>query len=147
MGDIHGAYKALRQCLERSGFDKHHDTLIQLGDIADGNGEVCECVEELLQIPKLIAIKGNHDVWLNEFILSGYHPTQWTQGGVGTARSYLRPMGKKGKIFLSGGGYKTALNPGNIPESHRQFFSRQHLYHIDELNNCFVHGGFNRHRI
>lgn len=36
MGDIHGGYKALMQCLERSKFDYEKDTLIQLGDICDG---------------------------------------------------------------------------------------------------------------
>jgi serine/threonine protein phosphatase 1 len=145
MGDIHGAHKALQQCLERSGLDKQHDTLIQLGDIADRFGEVYECVEELLKIPNLFAIRGNHDAWLNDFVFSGYHPTQWCQGGAGTAKSYLRLIGKEDKLFLSGSGYKTALNPADIPEDHRQFFSHQHLYHIDESNNCFVHGGFNRH--
>jgi serine/threonine protein phosphatase 1 len=33
MGDIHGAHKALVQCLEKSGFNMEHDRLIQLGDI------------------------------------------------------------------------------------------------------------------
>ncbi|HEY4831913.1 MAG TPA: metallophosphoesterase [Waddliaceae bacterium] len=145
IGDIHGNHKALQQCLERSGFDKDRDTLIQLGDIADGFYEVFECVEELLKIPNLIAIKGNHDNWLNDFILTAYHPTQWTQGGYATARSYLRLMGKEDKIFPAGSGYKTALNPEDIPETHRQFFNRQLLYHIDEFNNCYVHAGFNRH--
>jgi len=36
IGDIHGAYKALVQCLERSGFDKEKDTLITIGDVCDG---------------------------------------------------------------------------------------------------------------
>lgn len=31
--------------------------------------------------------------------------------------------------------------------SHRQFFHRQHLYYIDEWNNCYVHGGFDRHQV
>ena len=48
MGDVHGAYKALEQCLERSSFDKDKDTLIQLGDVADGFEHVYDCVEELL---------------------------------------------------------------------------------------------------
>jgi len=48
MGDIHGAYRALVQCLQRSGFDYQYDILIQLGDIVDGHDEVFECVEELL---------------------------------------------------------------------------------------------------
>lgn len=144
MGDLHGSHRALRQCLERSGFDKQQDTLIQLGDVVDRCGEEFECVEELLTIPNLVAIKGNHDDWLNDFIMTGYHPVQWNHGGDATVRSYLRSIGKEDKIFRSGQGYKTALNPSDIPESHQQFFSRQQLYHIDDLNNCYVHGGFNR---
>lgn len=144
MGDIHGGYKSLRQCLERSPFDR--DTLIQLGDIADGWNEVYECVEELLTIRNLIAIKGNHDEWLNQFIQTAYHPDQWRQGGAATARSYLRLLGKEDMILQTGSGYKTALNPSDIPESHRHFFSHQHLYYIDEFNNCYVHAGFDRHQ-
>jgi serine/threonine protein phosphatase 1 len=146
MGDIHGGYKSLQQCLERSLFDRNRDTLIQLGDIADGWEEVYECVEELLTISNLIAIKGNHDEWLNQFIQTAYHPNQWRQGGTATARSYLRLIGKENMILQTGGGYKTALNPSDIPESHRHFFYHQHLYYIDEFNNCYVHAGFDRHR-
>ena len=76
MGDIHGAHKALLQCLERSAFDRNKDTLIQLGDISDGFEGVYDCVEELLKIPNLIAIKGNHDEWLNTFIR-----TAWLEPG------------------------------------------------------------------
>src|SRR5882762_9741337 len=99
MGDIHGGYKALQQCLERAAFDRDKDTLIQLGDIADGFSEVYGCVEELLKIHNLVAIKGNHDEWLNQFVLTAYHPTEWRQGGAATARSYLRFIGKENKII------------------------------------------------
>jgi len=146
IGDVHGAHKALRQCLERAAFDKVGDTLIQLGDITDGFEDVYDCVEELLTIPGLIAIKGNHDNWLNEFIETGWHPVAWRYGGAATASSYLRFLGKGGKLLSTGNGYKTALNPADIPESHRQFFRRQHLYYIDNQNNCYVHGGFDRHQ-
>ena len=60
--------------------------------------------------------------------------------------SYLRLIGKEKKLFYTGNGYKTALNPADIPESHRQFFHHQHLHYIDKVNNCYVHGGFDRHR-
>lgn len=80
MGDIHGAYKALLQCLERSGFDKENDTLIQLGDIADGWSEVYECVEELLSIKNLISIRGNHDMWFKKYLETGVHPVRGAQG-------------------------------------------------------------------
>ena len=36
IGDVHGNHRGLLQCLERSGFDKENDTLISLGDVADG---------------------------------------------------------------------------------------------------------------
>ncbi|WP_409149849.1 metallophosphoesterase [Sphingobacterium sp. BS-2] len=69
MGDIHGSYHALIQCLERSNFNHKNETLIQLGDVADGNLGVFECVEVLLKIKNLITIKVNHDVWLSQFFL------------------------------------------------------------------------------
>jgi serine/threonine protein phosphatase 1 len=144
IGDIHGAYKALKQCLETSAFDYKKDTLIQLGDIVDGRRQVFECVEELLKIENLIAIKGNHDDWFNDFIQTGFHPDQWEQGGAATAASYLERIGKEHLIIPSGNGYKTALNPADIPPSHQKLFQKQHLYYIDEFNNCFVHAGFDR---
>jgi serine/threonine protein phosphatase 1 len=131
--------------MQRSGFDYEQDELIQLGDIADGFYEVYECIEELLKISNLIAIKGNHDDWFDEFIRTGHHPQEWVSGALATARSYLRAIGKQARIVSAGFGYKVALNPGDIPEAHQRFFRGQHLYYIDEDNNCFVHAGFNRH--
>src|ERR1700743_619854 len=102
MGDIHGAHKAMQQCLERSGFDKKRDRLIQLGDVVDRYEGVYDCVEELLKIPNLIAIKGNHDEWLNQFILIGYHPLLWQYGGDATVSSYLEAIGKDARLIRKG---------------------------------------------
>jgi serine/threonine protein phosphatase 1 len=144
MGDIHGNWKALCQCLDRSGFDRSRDTLIQLGDVVDGYDQVRECVEELLTIEHLIAIRGNHDAWFLDYICYGQHPDRWRQGGYNTARSYLRPLDKEHLVMRDGNGYRTALNPGDIPETHKRFFNRQLLYYLDDNNRCFVHGGFDR---
>jgi serine/threonine protein phosphatase 1 len=86
-------------------------------------------------------------VWLNQFIQTGYHPMDWGQGGAASAVSYVRQVGRK-KMELLGewDGVPIALNPDIVPESHRQFFQRQQLYFIDEFNNCFVHGGFDRQK-
>jgi len=145
MGDIHGAYNALLQCLERSAFDYENDRLIQLGDVVDGYPESYECVKELLKIKNLIAIKGNHDDWFDNFIKTDYHPSLWSHGGKGTLISYLIHAGKKGKFFATNSGFKTALEAHDIPEKHRAFFDSQELYFIDEQNRFFVHGGFDRH--
>lgn len=126
VADIHGGHKALVQCLERSGFDKEVDQLISLGDICDGRNEVFECVEELLSIKNLIAIRGNHDEWFYSFIRTGIHGGAWEQGAHATKESY----GKRSMM---------------IPESHERFFGTQMNYYVDEENRCFVHGGFNRH--
>lgn len=130
MGDVHGAYKALLQCLERSGFDKNKDTLIQLGDIVDGWSEVYECVEELLTIKNLIPIKGNHDEWFNNFLQKGVHPIRWMHGGNSTRDSYLHHCGY--------------LTSRTIPEEHVKFFNYQHLYYVDNKGRLFIHAGFNR---
>lgn len=124
IGDIHGGYRALLQCLERSNFNKEVDELISLGDICDGWSETYECVEELLTIPNRICIRGNHDVWFNNFIKTGMH--EWTHGAQATRASYER------RDMI-------------IPQSHENFFSTQYNYYIDQSNCCFVHGGFNRH--
>ena len=70
MGDIHGAFHALKQCLERSSFDYKHDVLICLGDVCDGWPQTYECVEELLKIENLIFILGNHDFWALQWAVS-----------------------------------------------------------------------------
>ena len=144
MGDIHGAFKAVKQCFERASFDYEHDQLIQLGDITDGADEVYECVEELLKVKNLIAIRGNHDEWLLEFIRTGIHPYHWTHGGTGTIRSYIKAAGKQDTLIPSRKGFKTSLDPADIPETHRVFFREQFLYYIDGDNNCFLHAGFER---
>lgn len=147
MGDVHGAYKALLQCLERSGFDYDNDLLIQLGDVCDGWPYVSECIDELCKIRNLIALRGNHDDWFNDFVETGFNPVQWQQGGKATALSYLRYLQDKEHLIqrsLVHSGYITALNPEDIPPLHQKFLREQHYYYKDEDNNIFVHGGFDR---
>lgn len=144
MGDIHGTYKALQQCFARSGFNKRTHRLIQLGDVTDSYGEVYECVEELLGINHLVAVKGNHDDWFTTFINTGAHPYSWQQGGMGTAASYFAHSGITAPATLPRSKAAMLLTPGDIPAAHRNFFINQRLYFVDEHNNCFVHGGFNR---
>ncbi|WP_343668426.1 metallophosphoesterase [Chitinophaga sp.] len=145
MGDIHGGFKALQQCLQRSGFDYENDMLIQLGDVTDGYPQVYECVECLLKIRHLIALKGNHDDWFEDFIKTDLHPAFWNFGGKGTLVSYLENAGKKGLFRATGSGYKTSLEAADIPLTHQTFFAGQRLYYIDEQHRCFVHAGFNRY--
>lgn len=142
IGDIHGGDLALKQCLERCNFNFEKDVLISLGDIVDGWSRVYECVELLLKVKNLIAIKGNHDEWFTDFIDFGNHPGL-NQGGKATLISYCRALNKD--WIDNYGIFNTSLLPEDIPVQHQLFFKNQLLYYKDEENRFFVHGGFNRH--
>lgn len=126
IGDIHGAYKALEQILERAPL-KEGDTLIFLGDYVDGWSESAQVVQKLIEIKSkynCIFLRGNHDEWCKEWILSGSQNKIWVeQGGKATIDSYIKT------------GYLT-------DDNHRTFFRTLNNYYIDDDNNGFVHGGF-----
>ena len=119
IGDIHGAYRALRQCLERSAFDYLADRLISLGDVSDGWPDTKACVDELLRIKNLTYLLGNHDWWTLEWMRSG----------------------EMDRVWLSQGGQATVDSYGNgVPADHRAFFSRALLHYVYK-NKLFVHAG------
>jgi serine/threonine protein phosphatase 1 len=120
MGDIHGACRALRQCLERSGFDRQNDNLIFLGDVTDGWPETKECVDELLKIRNLTYLLGNHDLWALEWMQTGLTDPLWLeQGGRATVESYR----------------------DGVPSSHQKLLEESLPFFITE-NRLFVHAGF-----
>ena len=119
IGDIHGACRALRQCLERSSFDNASDTLISLGDVSDGWPETRQSIDVLLAIKNLIYILGNHDYWTLEWMQTGAVEDIWfDQGGRATIESYET----------------------KVPESHIAFLNNARLYYRIE-NKIFVHAG------
>ena len=122
IGDIHGAYKALLQCFERSGFDRIKDRLIVIGDVCDGYPEVRQCIDELLKVKHCDLVIGNHDMWALDWAVRGDKPKIWmSQGGDRTIASY-------------GGGC--------MPKAHIDFLKNGQLW-IKVNNQIFVHGGFN----
>lgn len=119
IGDIHGAARALQQCLERSGFDRQHDHLICLGDVCDGWPETNEAISELLTVNNLTYLLGNHDVWALDWMRNGKAEDIWlNQGGWATVRSY----------------------PDEVPYTHIELLQKAHYYYIHE-NKLFVHAG------
>lgn len=134
IGDIHGAYRALIQCLQRSNFDFENDTLITLGDITDGWSEVIECFDLLLNINNRIDIRGNHDLWLSHYLTFGIALPEWlNQGGEIVRDRYIE---------LS----KTQEGRDKIIFHRDKFLNLQHYYYIDDNNRLFVHGGYNWHK-
>ena len=130
IGDIHGAHKALLQCLEKSGFNYEKDELISLGDVADSWPEVPEVFDELLKIKKLIYVIGNHDLWLLEWFKTGRAPHIWlSQGGMATYDAYKR-----------------LLEDGDTTRqvAHQNLLENAVDYAVND-QGLFVHGGFNWH--
>lgn len=120
IGDIHGAYKALIQCLQRSNFDYEKDELICLGDVCDGWSQVKESIDELLKVKNIIYILGNHDWWTLKWITKGQVPDMWLdQGGRATVKSYTE----------------------GVPETHLKFLQDNYIYYVDAENRIYVHGG------
>lgn len=119
IGDIHGAYRALVQCFERSGFSKENDTLICLGDVCDSWPEVNLVIDTLLRIKNLVLLMGNHDLWALEWFRYQRAPDVWLiQGGQATRDSY----------------------PDQVPESHIHLISKARQYYVAD-RVLFVHGG------
>ena len=150
IGDLHGNYKGLIQAIDRSPFKVHEDTLISLGDLVDGGPDSYEVVEFLSDLPNCILIKGNHDEWFKHWMHFGVNPVSWLQGQHHTAKSYIKAVkeetGEERTITPDGlGAYKCNLTYIDIPVKHRNFLNSGVDYYIDDNNNCFVHGGFNRH--
>ena len=125
IGDIHGSFKALKQVLKRAKFDFKNDTLICLGDVADGWPEPAEALEFLItKVEKLVYVLGNHDQWLKDWLKKGKTPDIWTtQGGINTMESYKKHPGLK--------------------EKHLEFLKKTKFFYKDDENRVFVHGGFN----
>lgn len=119
IGDIHGSYRALLQCLEKSQFNYLEDHLICLGDVADAWPETRESIDELLKIKNLKYILGNHDFWTLNWMETGYPEQGWIdQGGISTINSYTK----------------------DIPENHIAFLRNASPYYIHQ-NQLFVHAG------
>ena len=119
IGDIHGAYRALRQCLERAAFDYEGDCLICLGDVCDGWPDTKLSVDLLKRVRRLIYILGNHDWWTLQWMLAGrIEPVWYSQGGKATIDSYS----------------------DGITAEHLAFFSNARLHYVHE-NKLFVHAG------
>ena len=126
IGDIHGGLKALIQLLERAKVAET-DTLIFVGDYVDGWSESSFTLRFLIDLStknKCIFIKGNHDIWCENWLREGTTFDTWLfHGGKETIESY-KTISVEEK------------------QEHRNFIEQMKLYHIDDKNRLFVHAGF-----
>ena len=126
IGDIHGGLKALVQVLESAGVAAD-DTLIFLGDYVDGWSESAQTIEYVIDLSKqqrCIFIKGNHDMWCEDWLRTGEANRTWLQhGGEATIKSYEN-------LNISG------------RQKHLSFLATMPFYYVDEKNRLFIHAGF-----
>ncbi|MGE9268279.1 MAG: metallophosphoesterase family protein [Verrucomicrobiales bacterium] len=125
IGDIHGCAKAFRQLVDwiAPGPD---DTLVTLGDYIDrgpNSRGVVKFLRDLRERTRLIPLKGNHELILEEAILSSEKADWWKRVG--------------GRETLDSYGVKS---PGKIPWSHLKFLARCAPFH-ETATHVFVHGG------
>ena len=126
IGDIHGGLKALQQVLAKAAITKE-DTLIFLGDYVDGWSESAQVISFLIDLSNehnCVFIKGNHDVWCEDWLRTGKKESKWLiHGGQATVESYA-DINKYDK------------------QMHLYFLERMKLYFVDEKNRLFLHAGF-----
>jgi serine/threonine protein phosphatase 1 len=125
IGDIHGGYLGLLQCLELSNFDYENDMLIQIGDICDGWSQTWEVIKELSKIKNFILIKGNHDQWALEYLDNqSFGSLSWLEHGGKSTLSNYNSLDVDGKEFF------------------KNFLNSAKPYYIDSDNNLFLHAGY-----
>lgn len=126
IGDIHGGLKALKQLLERAEV-RNDDTLIFIGDYVDGWSESAQVVQFIIELSKkqsCICIKGNHDLWCEDWLRSGTILDVWyAHGGKETIESYQHFSEEE-------------------KQRHLHFFEDMLPFYIDHDNRLFVHAGF-----
>ncbi len=126
IGDIHGGLRALAPVLEKAASTRR-DRLIFLGDYVDGwseSAQVLDFVIDLATQQDCVFIKGNHDVWCEEWLRSGTAGATWLQhGGRESIASY-------------------AGKSGADKQQHLHFLQNMPYYFIDEENRLFIHAGF-----
>lgn len=126
IGDIHGGLKALIQVLNKVEV-KDEDTLIFMGDYVDGWSESAQVIQFLIELSQkinCIFIKGNHDVWCEEWLRDGeVNPTWYMHGGKETMESYEGFNNEQKKAHVS-------------------FFENLKMFYIDNENRLFLHAGF-----
>jgi serine/threonine protein phosphatase 1 len=149
IGDIHGCLDELR-LLEKLIAEDAADVgdgerwLVTLGDYIDRGPHSAQVIGHLMSAPpegfRRIAIAGNHEQMLLDFLADPAANAQWLEfGGLETARSY----GMRDRPALGGPRWARAIArdlAGLIPESHLEFL-RALPISLTVPGNFFVHAG------
>ena len=81
IGDIHARFASMISVLKMAGFKPECDTLYSVGDICDRGEKAAETIVFLRNLPDFRPVLGNHDVWLEEYLLKGRKDDDWMKAG------------------------------------------------------------------
>jgi serine/threonine protein phosphatase 1 len=128
IGDIHGCAEALRAIVNIIE-PQADDTIITLGDCVDRGPDSRQVIDNLLNLRgrcRLVALMGNHEEVMLNFLDRKPQPDDWLQvGGAATVESYRGADGK--------------MNP--IPDIHVDFIRTWGDY-FETSSHFFVHGSY-----
>lgn len=130
IGDIHGCLDKLVALMDMVDIDLKEDSLVFVGDYIDRGPRSKKVVDYLIDLkrqePRVVLLKGNHELMLEHYLSGTDTATFMFNGGRETLDSYLRC------------GEGTQGYP--IPTPHLEFFRNLSLcYETD--NYIFVHAG------
>ena len=80
-GDIHARFDALQAVLKKAAFDKDEDILYSVGDLCDRGEKPAQTLAFLSSLPNFRPVMGNHDIWLEEYLLTGLVDSDWLYNG------------------------------------------------------------------
>lgn len=130
IGDIHGAFKALEQLMQKINPQKE-DQFIFLGDYVDGWSQSAEIISWLIRFSRdhdSVFLRGNHDEDCRQWLQSGEIKESWlAHGGEATLESYHKLSAAE-------------------QQQHLEFFHSLKYYFADNSNRLFVHAGFANRR-
>jgi serine/threonine protein phosphatase 1 len=130
IGDIHGCFDKLVALMDIIDVDLEKDTLVFIGDYIDRGPQSKEVVDYLMdlsgQAGKVVFLKGNHELMLEEYLNGTNQFGFLANGGLATLDSY------------SNGGSPDENNP--IPTTHLDFFRDLRMYYETD-QYIFVHAG------
>lgn len=147
ISDLHGCEPGLVDiALKAKGFDRDRDTLVVLGDIVDRGRFTRQLLDYLLNMPHLIAVRGNHDVRVLELLKGEDYPQSYDKhNGVGaTFASFLgwEPSAcNEDKLYITSNLIEEGNNP-TLKHTLPRFFyyMRKAVWGIEFPDLIGVHG-------
>lgn len=137
ISDIHGKYKEFMELLKKVNYCAEEDQLVLLGDYTDRGDQSREVVEQVIRLVEhgAVALRGNHDQMLLDWLDTGETDRFLRNGGMKTVHSYygecdIEDLEQAREFILR----EYAEQVG---------FIRQLPYYYETDKHIFIHAGIN----